>query len=632
MIKLFIKLAAISLGVGILYGKCEAAQDLLVNSNSQYLQAKNLLVNPGAENGKYGVTFSGGATTSTTTTAANVALGNAAFDWDSNSSAQTFSFTSVTIPAGFYGRNGLAYCNIKGSGATHTLDVTDGTNVIASTTITSAATYQKTYLNFIYPSSGSVVLRLKSVASNEPEIFIDDCFLGEAVNLSQVSQAQFIGSANIPNTASCDWSRTSTSFGSFTTTAACPGPTVEFNPGPGTIQTTDTDLPKFTVNSLPPGAYEVTMIGQVTSGNSGANASLQINDGTTGSGRVTAFTSGVSAPLFPFTLVGYFTYTTTGNRTFELQGLASAGVVNVLADGTNGAALQFSIKRFPSTAELAYRVDQLPFIVEAKHANDCAFTAASASFTDFSADATCTFTVRTNVNGGTVASDTSAGNNKPGIVLTLPVAGSYRVCSMFTVRNSAAVVVDYALTDGTTVFTTSEEEATTTTRHQVNLCGVFTYASAPGAKTFKIQAANSTGTTTMDPGTAANETDWFTVELISPQKNTPLLVGSVTSNSTGIERVERLTFTNAGTPTISTQSGSWVTSLTDNGVGDTTVVVPAGIFSLAPTCTCSVANSGGVEMCNLLSTTTTAVRIQTSNSSTGAAADKGVNLICMGQR
>jgi len=151
---------------------------------------QNILQNPGFE-GTGDWTASGGATTAINTTA--VGTGSKGYDWDSNSASQTLSSDSVTIPNGLKGKNGVVSCAIKtvSGTSTHTIQAYDGTNIIASTSITSdTGSFARTSLNFVFPTSGSAVLRLVSVASNEPEIYIDDCYMGlaEGFNIGSISQ------------------------------------------------------------------------------------------------------------------------------------------------------------------------------------------------------------------------------------------------------------------------------------------------------------------------------------------------------------------------------------------------------------------------------------------------------------
>jgi hypothetical protein len=360
----------------------------------------NEMVNAGFEGGTTGWTASAGTFT-TTSTAANLGDGKLTGSWDSSAASQTLTDTALAITSGDgkSSQNYTASVRVKCATGTctHKLQLYDGTNVLAEATITSSTTqFVRTSVTGSAPASGSIYARLISVASDEPILYIDSGYKGraEGFNLSQVTQAQFIGSAFIPTTGSCTWNRVSASTGSFTTNASCPGPTVEFNPGPGTIQTTDTDLPQFTVNNLPPGQYQV-MIRGVAQGDNATNGSitLELNDGTNTSGRVSMI--GSTSSGIPFAAIGTFIYTTAGNRTFSLAGSASANGVNLLSE-VNNRNLNFSIWRFPTTPELAYRPDQLPASWSGYHDNTCSWARTNTAYGDPTADATCALVERQN--------------------------------------------------------------------------------------------------------------------------------------------------------------------------------------------------------------------------------------------
>jgi len=148
-------------------------------------KTRNILLNPGFENGRASWTASGGATTAANSTAKGTgALG---YDWDSNSASQTLQSTSVTIPNGLQSKNGMASCQIKtvSGTATHTMIVNDGTTDIGTplTINSNTAAFQETKINFVFPASGTIRLKLASVNANEPEIYIDDCKISLADNI-----------------------------------------------------------------------------------------------------------------------------------------------------------------------------------------------------------------------------------------------------------------------------------------------------------------------------------------------------------------------------------------------------------------------------------------------------------------
>lgn len=122
--------------------------------------------------------------------------------------------------------------------------------------------------------------------------------------------------------------------------------------------------------------------------------------------------------------------------------------------------------------------------------------------------------------------------------------------------------------------------------------------------------------------------------------------GSITEASIGVvnqgctqrvgfvdECMERATVTNSGTPSVASQSGAWVSSLTDAGVGLTTFNFAAGTFSGIPSCSC-LTQAGGVRLCGVITSltpSTTQVRFNTT-STVGVDTDMDFSVTCMGPR
>lgn len=108
--------------------------------------------------------------------------------------------------------------------------------------------------------------------------------------------------------------------------------------------------------------------------------------------------------------------------------------------------------------------------------------------------------------------------------------------------------------------------------------------------------------------------------------------GSNPVSSGGTERVERATVTySGGTPSISSQSGTWV-SVTDSGTGIATMNIVSSTFSVAPTCVVSAQAATG-KGCNVTTAaTTTSFAISCFNTNNGAAEDQNFYVLCMGAR
>lgn len=166
-----------------------------------YLSSLNILKNPGFENGKQNWTASAGSF-SHVTSGSNLLIGLGSVTWDAAASADTLSHSAIAIPNGLKGKNGVGYCSIMtpSGSAIHSLQVYDGTNILSSDSIYSNTNPQRTYVTFIFPTSGNITLRLYANA-NEPSVTIDDCYLGTSngIALSQF-KPQDVFSALVSNT------------------------------------------------------------------------------------------------------------------------------------------------------------------------------------------------------------------------------------------------------------------------------------------------------------------------------------------------------------------------------------------------------------------------------------------------
>lgn len=624
------------------------SETLLAGAGGSGTGAFNVIQNnPGAELAATTNWSASGGTFTTTNTAASVAFDSNAFAW-TPSGAQNVRSDAYTIPAGLYGRNCNAYVYLKGGDATnYSVKVLDGSNVtISSNTITQAySTYSLVSQNFICPSSGSLKLSIESAAS-ATQLFFDNAFLGEASNISQVSQAVFIGSAYYANTASCTWARTNTAIGAFSTTAACPAPTIESNPGPGVISTTDADLPQVTVSNLPPGVYEVTA--SFTTNNGGANTgTVAIYDGTNYSG--TQEFNQTTGHL-PVALVGMFTYTTPGDRTFAIRAGSDVGAFNIQnsglpVTGITNAGLKFVIKRFPSTSEQAFRPDLGPSSWSGYHDNTCAWSSTSASYAAFSADASCGFTETYNRNFGTV---TSTGSKTPGVTFTPTRAGRYLLCAQTSHANSGTGNnngFEFRDTVNSVNYNASSKNNASSGGSDtfLSLCSIVN-APSTAQISFEIWGKRDAGTLTLAGSTFQTEAIHWDIVALDQSFPAPLLVGSVTSTSTGADHFESARVTGNGSwgngcttgTCTTTQHGAWISSTAFVSTGKYHVNINSGVFSDIPDCVVSGLNDpAGAGACNIsqgTASTSTSVDVQCFTGSTGAAVNAAFNIMCKGSR
>jgi hypothetical protein len=626
--------------------------------------SKNMLKNGGFENGKASWTVAGG-TFAVTTSSPMVGLMHAT--WDAAASADTLTSGDITIPAGFFTRNGVASCvfTTPSGTATHEIQVYDGANILSETTITSSTSPTRTSTNFTFPSSASVSVRIYA-NQNESSISIDDCYLGpaEGYNVSNVSQATFVGESYFVGTSLCNWARTSATIGAFTADAQCPGPTI-LNSQLGTWATTDVDLPEQTITNLPPGIYEATFIFNANSSGV-SNITYAINDGTTTCNGVGGSTATTPAG---HNVSCSFTYTTAGTRNFELYAASAASTANLNGDVTSPQQnVRFMLKRFPTTSETAYTADVTAWKVDANisGANITLGSSAQAAYVAPN-NGSLTLTQNTgstsvgiscsSTNDNSVGSTTcSAGSEEPGIVVNVPRAGIMEMCVAFTHlvshSSTSSIYATFQVTRTANGSQTIAEEgksriysgASTTAAgftHLLpqNLCGTFNITTA-GKHTFRLMyempaATITTHNIVADADANNGQRDiHITAKMIDQSFPAPNLVNSVVSPSSGVERIASVFVTDgAVTTTISRETGDWISGVCTNAsTGIYVCTFVAGTFSSTPNCLATTLQSGGgayESRMEAISSSSVEMRFYTND---GTLADSNFTLFCMGPK
>lgn len=601
----------------------------------QDLPYKNWIKNPEFENGKQGWTVSGGDTFALVggTSARN--LGRNYITWDSAGASRVLTHTAVTMDYSSGSRNGLCeYTIAVASGtATHLIRVYDGTNVLASATVTSSTIATTSSVSVVLPANVSTAqCQLISVAADEPSIAVLSSYLGFNYQVGQVSQAEVYGTLIYAGTANCYWTGATTA--AFTSSAAdtdCPTPTVV-----GNATAPSTKIPGVTFTSLPPGRYEVEMTATIDFGGTDTVCGFRVFDGTTGgpSARTTAAGSTGASPVALKTK-GVFTYTTAqGSTTFQAQTYESSGTdCFIAANVANSSDFSVTVTRFPLASEQAFRPDVGPSSWSGFHSSNCSFARTDTAYGDPATDASCTFTERTNRNFGTV----TGANNLPSITFTPTRSGFFRVCAQPTVAGStAAATIGLRLWDGTTTIAESDWQ-TPTTNHgsRLILCGQYN-ATNTTSKTFSLQIKSSTGAATITNLTAASVIEWE-VQAIDFSMNASMLVGSTTNTGTGAIRLEgaRLNCDSASAITSQVNGSSWISSIGNISAGACAVTITTGIFSAAPVCTLAVdTGAGGDPIVIGLTTapTTTALSVDAADNAGTDSTAFDFEVICVGAR
>lgn len=619
-------------------GGATVAGNAFTAVQNQFFTPLNLLKNPGFENGKAGWTASGGTFTYSTSNVV-VATGTASGDWDSNAASQTLSADAV-ISNGGQGFNSQPYvgmCRIKAASGTptHTLEIFDGTNVVASTTIqTTTSTWIQNVTPVYTPGTTgntSLTLRLTSQASNEPEIYVDDCFLGRAqgVDLSQVSQAQFLGAVKITGCAGF-WDNTSSTYADFPVQSGCSYATSGLALAPAT------NIPAIKFATIPPGELILQYEGLAESGSTGVAGFFQFWDGTNTAREESEVLNSASANVRVPGITQSISYTTSqSNITLSIRGKVASGD-NYLS-GQTGLPGVIKVYFFPSQSQTAYRPDATPASWSGYHnAISGGCSTSSSTYADVSACTSIALTQTTNRNFGTV---TTAGSSLPGITFTPPRVGTYQICAFPGVLSSTNANIGVRLVDGSSTVINPgvpvlAPSGVSTSPIPTSVCGEYV-ASSTASVTAKLQLGTNAGTASIGQSnlpTGSAAIQWTIIELDAAMP-TPLLINTVTSNSTGLERVERVAVTYSGgsTPTVVSQSGSWVSSITIIGTGDFRLNIASGEFSAAPSCVCLKldvnSNGGFCGTPNSFTSTTAEFRVR---SAANALENDDTYIICMG--
>ena len=314
----------------------------------QYLQDNNVLLNPGFESGIGKWTNSAGTFSIDYT---NFVQGKASGKVVLSAQALAFTQDSTSfITALADGVQGLVSVYIKSEFAAKVCSRSAGstitTNCVDVVGNNRWSLYKVPAILGNFSNGISINTNGTSVTGT---IYIDESFVGISDLAASVDASTVSGEAYFAGTTGCNWSRTSTTIGAFTATAACPGPTIVYQ-NLGEWQTTDANLPRITVNNLPAGTYKAKFLVRhilATNGNSG----FAINDGTTTCEPQYGQTGG-SAQYTGLVVECTFKYTSSGNRVFELYA-GSTGNAITISNDTNTApriSSRFILEYFGSSS------------------------------------------------------------------------------------------------------------------------------------------------------------------------------------------------------------------------------------------------------------------------------------------
>ncbi len=611
------------------------------------------------ESGTSNWTASGGTLGTETV---NPLFGLTSLTWDSNGSTQTLDSDAITVIEGLKGASCMSrifYLWDAGTSGDLQLKLVDGSNNDLGTPVDLVATNgvtREAFVQGLCPSSGNAKLRIESVGADPAIITLDNSHLGSDLKLKEVSQAELILDAEYAPTANCQWQRTNTATGPFTSDADCPALSVSTQGGSISVDVTDDDLPTLKLSSLPPGIYNLAVYGSHRASASAATRQISLRDGDVGTvfdARIARQTSTSSATAF--SLMYTFTKTVTGSQNFDLACSASSGVCEIdlrPQTGANEHRLRWVLIRYPLASQSAVSADLSDWMVDATIESTGDFNSTASAGTFLEDETTLSLAAESWSSSVQIACDaaigegtTCSGSEQVGISApNIPWAGPYEICTYFTASRSASdteVAFNIAHRNNTSnaIISSGSKKAymrgvfSDAAHSHITLCQVHDLTTS-GRHTFAVEfekTANAFSWRLGGPSTPSRNMRWTIKPLSQPLAYS--FQNQVTSSDSGGERIASalIDLSTTGTPTVIRQSGNWISGFVDNGVGDIDVNFVAGTFSSDPYCQCTSHDTGG-RICALIEPTTTSGIQVVMFSDASVAEDRDFMLTCIGPK
>jgi hypothetical protein len=627
---------------------------------SNVFSLSNFIRNPNAQLNTSNVIVGGSAAITRSVT--TPLLANSEFNVTSVAANATFTWAIRPLDAGLRGQNCEARFRYRGFQTTSKAQVLQGINVIAEVALVPSVTDPRVAsLNFPCGDlSTTTTFRITDTAALAGTNEIGGIYLGQATNLSNLSQSEFVGSTEL-NTCGSVFTVTSTTFAALPNVASC-----NLN-NFGAATTTAKDHSVLIPNAKP-GVYFVKWNGvPYVDGavNRQCYFSLQASDpngviytgGTAYVGVQTSDTVARGAGQLAFEINS----TTTRNLTFRVVAKASSGACNVDSSGAVANSV-LSVYRFPSNSEIAVRPDQVAQYGAVRFSGGTMSIPQHGGVAEpsgFAAVNSSTIPSRRTLIGSCAAPTTSSGEDLGCSIPNMPV-GEWRVQVRGVIRptnnNTYASQCAFRIFETTTSTETGVQTESIVLGaggigefYQGYVNGRF-YNPSVATRNFVLQSNKTTDT---DPGNAGScqtfmKTDGapftdilFEVIPVTQSSPAPLLAGSVTSNSSGLERVERAHVAGTTRDTrctsspcaVVSQSGNWLT-VTRTSTGLYTLNFTAGTFSSAPSCSINGFASGVSDtmVYAYYAATSTAASVVSRNVSGVALLDSSFDVTCQGPR
>lgn len=628
--------------------------DIMVSQDSKV----NYVKNPSGYKNAQDITVSSATIAQDVSGSSDFLDGVASLICDASSQNGYCEWDSNAIQEGDKTGNCEAKALFKGDASLYKLQIHDGSNVLASSSVLSNAT-DWTEVSINYPCGATRKVRLTQTESGTgAAVNIGRVYWGQATNLGVANQ----DSAWTVYTPTSSWVSGATIYGLWRRD----GPDMEVQAA--VFVTAGVTAANLTI-SLPTGHTIDTS--KITS-NSGTANKLGIG---------TALDSGVQN----YDLGVWYSSTTAVavNVANTSSTYSSGAFVTNAVPFTFGSPdelnINFKVPIVGWGAQSVVNDNITPWYIDATMDGD-SFDLGTSNQTAYIETTASAITLKPQSGSqpvGVMCSGTNAAvspstsntvcpssNESAGINFSIPKSGAYEVCVYGNLTqtadsgeelNTTLQLIEtptnaqtLTLEGGTRQFyrnipTTIASGVDASIGHPISNCSIFNWSSngTKGVRLMYEQAvAGTPDASNIIADASANNGQRnlrWTVKPVTASSPTPLLVGSVTSNSSGLERIERARLNCDSGSAITSQSGSWVSSIGNISTGVCTVTIASGIFSSTPTCVMT-------EVADVATTTVGAqivVSSATSFTITGAINIGGTTttqsafdayVICMGSR
>jgi hypothetical protein len=601
-------------------------------ADQQYIPQENLLLNPGYEQGRVNWTISGTATVSLEQTASAVLAGLSSLKIVASS--QTFEVAQFTTKsaASLNGMQAMASVRVKTNQSGVQVCSIENSVHVKCVNVDSTNQTKEYIIPFVFNSTNNGIV-IKG-ASGTGTTYIDDAYVGimPANMMPEVSQAQIAVEAYFVGTTSCTWARSSASIGSFATTAACPGPTILKN-NVGQALSTDSDLPRVSVNNLPAGDYIATFQTPIRVA-SGQNVYTAITDGST---NCSANLSHDSASRQFQTISCAFSYTSSGNRSFELLVASSGAAVTIDNNITSlDSGLKFILEYYPPKSKI-YSGDTIyPHAQIAGEAfiagtASCDWSRASTTLGAFGTTAACPAPTIVRQNLGQW--QTTDADLPRFTVNNLPI-GEYEATFILSSSGNGANRNGLAINDGTTTCVASSGIVTSGAVANTVISCTFKYDQVSN-RSFEVYGAATGGAITINNSNADILSTKFILKYFPPKDNP--IIGTFE----GIEKCEddfectdvfSAKVSSAGV--VSDENLNWINGNCTFSAGNV-CSFNSGIFTVTPNCwlanTTTGINQSNVNGGQVYNLSTTGATFGSIDAAGGAIVARNQTVYCQKQ-